>query len=243
MYTYLLSKRTGKSQTLNDAIKTRMIQVADSIVLTGTSHGYGRPLGATYYWGCNGTVARQTMSLQIANLFSPKPGYRAAALDAIGHLFGRNYFCRSFVTGLGLRPPLHPHDRRSIADSITDPWPGYLVGGGWPGAKSWVDIDTNYQTNEIAINWQGALIYALAGFITPTNSGINTLPSNAGTVKNREWVIPANGLTSVTVPAGSYLVYTCQGKLVKNLVSNGATRFVPRKMGLKPGVYLLKWKK
>jgi hypothetical protein len=30
--------------------------------------------------------------------------------------------------------------------------------------------------------------------------------------------------------------------MVKKLVSNDATRFVPRKMGLKPGVYLLKGK-
>jgi endoglucanase len=242
MYTYLLSKRTGKSQSLNDAIKTRMIQVADSIVLTGTGHGYGRPLGTTYYWGCNGTVARQTMSLQIANLISPKADYTATALDAIGHLLGRNFYCRSFVTGLGHNPAMHPHDRRSMADTIADPWPGYLVGGGWPGAKNWVDIDTNYETNEIAINWQGALIYALAGFIAPTNSGISTLPSNVSTVKNRKWVIPTNGLTSVTLPAGSYIVYTCQGRMVKKLVSNDATRFVPRKMGLKPGVYLLKGK-
>jgi endoglucanase len=242
MYTYLLSKRTGKSQSLNDAIKTRMIQVADSIVLTGTGHGYGRPLGTTYYWGCNGTVARQTMSLQIANLISPKADYTATALDAIGHLLGRNFYCRSFVTGLGHNPPMHPHDRRSMADTIADPWPGYLVGGGWPGAKNWVDIDTNYETNEIAINWQGALIYALAGFIAPTNSGISTLPSNVSTVKNRKWVIPTNGLTSVTLPAGSYIVYACQGRMVKKLVSNDATRFVPRKMGLKPGVYLLKGK-
>jgi len=56
--------------------------------------------------------------------------------------------------------PMNPHDRRSGADGIWEPWPGYLVGGGWPGPKDWVDIQDSYQTNEIAINWNAALIYA-----------------------------------------------------------------------------------
>jgi hypothetical protein len=33
---------------------------------------------------------------------------------------------RSFVTGLGVRPPMRPHDRRSGGDHVDDPWPGYL---------------------------------------------------------------------------------------------------------------------
>ena len=69
------------------------------------------------------------------------------------------------MTGLGRNPPLNPHDRRSGADNITPPWPGYLVGGPHPSPKDWVDSQNDYRTNEIAINWNGALIYALAGFL------------------------------------------------------------------------------
>ncbi|AEY66061.1 glycoside hydrolase family 9 protein [Clostridium sp. BNL1100] len=162
MFTYLLSEKSGKNTTLYNTIKNALISVADSIVATADGHGYGRPLGATYYWGCNGTVARQTMILNIANKLSPKSEYVNTSLDALNFLFGRNYYDRSFVTGLGLNPPMYPHDRRSGGDSLTDPWPGYLVGGGWPGAKDWKDNQESYQTNEIAINWNGALIYALA---------------------------------------------------------------------------------
>lgn len=125
---------------------------------------YGRPLAGRYYWGCNGTVARQVLNLQVANKVSPKPEYANAALDAIAHLFGRNYCGRSYVTGLGRQPPMNPHDRRSGADGIAAPWPGYLVGGGH-SATGWHDIQADYETNEIAINWQGALVYALAGFV------------------------------------------------------------------------------
>lgn len=38
-----------------------------------------------------------------------------------------------------------------------------LVGGSHPGAKSWRDEQADFRTNEIAINWNAALIYALAG--------------------------------------------------------------------------------
>jgi endoglucanase len=61
---------------------------------------------------------------------------------------------------------MNPHDRRSGGDSLTNPWPGYLVGGGQK-VTDWVDDQESYQTNEIAINWNGALIYALAGFVDP----------------------------------------------------------------------------
>ncbi len=162
MFTYLLSSRTGKDQSLYNSIKQALISAADTAVSKRNRHGYGRPLGTSYYWGCNGSVARQTMLLQIANKLSPNKDYINTASDAIGHLFGRNYYGRSFVTGLGVNPPNNPHDRRSAANN--GPWPGYLVGGGHT-ARGWVDNQESYETNEIAINWNGALIYALAGFV------------------------------------------------------------------------------
>jgi endoglucanase len=98
-------------------------------------------------------------------LASGKGGYRATCLDALNHVFGRNYYGRSFVTGIGFQPPLHPHDRRSSADKVEDPWPGYLVGGPHPKASDWKDEEGDYRTNEIAINWNAALVYALAAFL------------------------------------------------------------------------------
>jgi endoglucanase len=166
MYTYLLSERSGKNQNLYNTIKNALTSAANSIVSSGNSSGYGRPL-VKYYWCCNGTVARQTMTLMIANQLSPNPAYVNTSLDALGHLLGRNYYGRSYITGVGVNPPMNPHDRRSGGDSINNPWPGYLVGGGQT-ATNWVDLEESYQTNEIAINWNGALIYALASFVDPS---------------------------------------------------------------------------
>lgn len=162
--TYLLSERDSKDPAIRQRLRDDLLQKADSIVKTGKAHGYARPLGARYYWGCNGTVARQVIHLMAAYRLSNNPEYIDTSLAALDHLFGRNYYNRSFITGLGHNPPMHPHDRRSGGDSIRDPWPGYLVGGGHSGVD-WVDIQDSYQTNEIAINWNGALIYALAAFV------------------------------------------------------------------------------
>ena len=163
MFTYILSKRDGKNPDLYAQVKNDLISTADSIVLRAQNDVYGRPL-LRYYWGCNGTIARQVINLQVANMVSPRAEYVETALDAISHLFGRNYYNRSYVTGLGYNPPMFPHDRRSGADDVKAPWPGYVVGGGH-SATGWVDEQESFATNEIAINWQGALIYALAGFI------------------------------------------------------------------------------
>jgi len=165
MFTYVLSQREGRDPSLVERVRRDVIAVADALVTKAKQDVYGRPLATKYYWGCNGTVARQVLNLQVANKVSPNPEYVNAALDAIAHLLGRNYYGRSYVTGLGQKPPMNPHDRRSGADGIQAPWPGYLVGGGHT-ATGWTDTQADYETNEIAINWQGALVYALAGFVS-----------------------------------------------------------------------------
>ena len=152
----------GRDATLVEKVRTSLIAAADQHVAAAAEHGYARPLGTLYYWGCNGTVARQTLVLEAARRLTGDARYRAAEVDALNHLLGRNYYGRSFVTGLGVRPPLHPHDRRSGADDVAEPWPGYLVGGANPKAADWHDVEADYRTNEIAINWNAALIYALA---------------------------------------------------------------------------------
>jgi endoglucanase len=165
MLTYLFSQRRGRDVRIVQQIREALVATADTIVRMRDSHGYARPLGTKYYWGCNGGIANTTILLQSANQLTPKRAYVETALDALGYLFGRNYYGRSFVTGLGDDPPLHPHDRRSMGQPGAHTWPGYLVGGGWPRATDWKDEAARYQVNEIAINWNAPLIYALAGFV------------------------------------------------------------------------------
>jgi endoglucanase len=163
MFTYLFSKREGKREALVEDVRRDLLRTADSIVMVRNRDVYGRCLGDEYRWGCNGGLARMVVTLQMANRASPNPQYVDTALDVVSHLFGRNYYGRSCVTGLGHQPPMNPHDRRSGGDRVKEPWPGYIVGGGHT-ATGWHDVQEDARTNEICINWQAALVYALAGF-------------------------------------------------------------------------------
>lgn len=166
LLTYLFSEREGRDPALVERLRKGVIAAADETVAAAATHGYARPF-PKYYWGCNGTVARQAIGLEAAYRLTGNDAYRNATLDGLNHLFGRNCFGRSFVTGLGGRPPRFPHDRQSAGDAVEAPWPGYLVGGPNPNATDWSDRTEDYRTNEIAINWNGALIYALASQLQP----------------------------------------------------------------------------
>jgi endoglucanase len=181
MYVYLLSKRSGRTAATVTAIQKAATTSADTLVANRNNSGYGRALSGktgAYYWGSNGAVARTCMLLQVANRLAPKTDYLDTCVDQISWIFGRNYYNRSQVTGLGINPPMHPHHRPSQADGIDAPWPGLLVGGGNStstqaagnknGATNWIDDVNDYELNEVAINWNAPLTYALAGFLDPS---------------------------------------------------------------------------
>ncbi len=160
VFTYLLSEREGKTAKVNYQIIQEAISVAGTIANFTNTEIYGRPFDK-YYWGCNGTVARLSSNLYVAYKLTGDVKYKKAGEQIVAHIFGRNFYGRSYVTGLGIDPAMNPHDRRSGSDSIVAPWPGYLVGGGHT-ATDWVDKQESYSHNEIAINWQAALVYSLA---------------------------------------------------------------------------------
>ena len=159
-YTYILSKREGKNAELENKLKAAVIKDANQLADNSLSDPFGRALNQ-YYWGCNGTVCRQALNLHMADILAPNAKYQTAIKRIAGYVLGNNIYGRSFVTGIGVNPPMHPHDRRSGADGIDDPWPGYIVGGGH-SATDWVDEQDDYSRNEIAINWQAGLVYLLS---------------------------------------------------------------------------------
>ena len=177
IFAYLMSDDDAKSASTVDALGALVLGSADAIERSSTEHAFGRGV-ESYYWGSNGVVARSCMNLTVARALSGENRYGQACALQIGHLLGRNHFARSQLTGLGYRPPLNPHHRPSRADSVTRPWPGLLVGGpnasssdnprlvGSAGpAEAWFDNAEDYFTNEVAINWNAALVYATAGLI------------------------------------------------------------------------------
>ncbi len=172
LFTYLFSERDGKDEAIVQAITEGLLASADQLVENAEKHGYGRALGTDYYWGINGVLARTSFNLAAAYRIDRKPEYLETIALGLGHLFGRNPYGRSYVTGVGADPVARPHHRPSSADAAARPWPGLLVGGPhgqtWdgmdsrvPAALTWADDPDDYRHNEVAINWNTALVYAL----------------------------------------------------------------------------------
>jgi endoglucanase len=180
IFTYMDSKRAERNPEIVASIAKRIDSTANALAGQAMTHAYGRSLGGYYEWGVNGMIARTVILFHVAARLARESGadagrsatYLDAATFQLDHLFGRNYFGRSFVTGVGFDPPLYPHHRPSVADGIGPPWPGLLVGGpsrdpdGGNGfARLWYDESEDFTSNEIAINWNAPLTYALAAFL------------------------------------------------------------------------------
>jgi endoglucanase len=165
LFTYLLSKRDGRDPTLLAGLTTSATTVADTLTTTAQTAPFGRAISG-YWWGSNGSVARTAMNLWVAYQLNGATKYLDTIAMQLDHLLGRNFYDRTQVTGLGYHPPEQPHHRPSVADGVTPPWPGLLVGGTNPGATTWKDDSNAYQVNEVAINWVAAFVYATAA-LTP----------------------------------------------------------------------------
>ena len=158
-------------------IRAATRDAAARLIVRNQTSGYGNTLDLTEYgWGSNGTAANQSFLLIMANSFERNPDAVGAALDNLHYLFGRNCHCVSWVTQLGIRPFRHPHHRPSAADGVAEPWPGLLSGGpnrhpaddvaralpSGPPMRMWIDHEGAYSMNEVAINWNAPLVFALA---------------------------------------------------------------------------------
>ena len=98
-----------------------------------------------------------------------KPAYRSFAERQIKYILGDNPRAGSYLIGFGANPPQNPHHRTahgSWANSIDTPnytrhvLHGAMVGG--PGSDdSYQDVRTDYTRNEVACDYDAALVGAL----------------------------------------------------------------------------------
>jgi hypothetical protein len=120
------------------------------------------------------------------------------------------------------------------------PWPGYLVGGPHSGnlretngdpiapanascasaAVCYFDYYADYARNEIAINWNGSMIYALSGFVSAASPPTSIAGRNAAMpavspqkAKATRMIQVRNGRSSIAIPPGAK-VYSLDGRLV-----------------------------
>jgi endoglucanase len=179
LWTYALSDRKDANQSVQKEIRERSVAVANKIAQRTAENPYHVSLTAKdYVWGSNGVAASYGVQLLVANAFARDRRLVDAALDDLHYLLGRNTFSLSWVTQVGENPYRHPHHRPSGADNNPEPWPGMLSGGpnagrqdavlrilppNLPPARVYADEQASYASNEIAINWQAALVFLVAG--------------------------------------------------------------------------------
>lgn len=178
VFSYAAAQSNERDPAVLTSVNAAIVDAANTLARQATAHAYGRALAtADYNWGSNGSVARSAMNLWAAYRIMSDPHYLDTITQQLDYLLGRNPFGRSFVTGVGFAPPLRPHHRPSSGDQVPAPWPGLLVGGPYknpqdalasaelPPGKSWFDVADDFYVNEVAINWNAALLYAAAGFV------------------------------------------------------------------------------
>ncbi|HLT45528.1 MAG TPA: glycoside hydrolase family 9 protein, partial [Luteimonas sp.] len=118
-----------------------------------------------FVWGSSAQALNQAMMLVHGHRLDGSRGYLDAAQSQLDYVLGRNPLGVSFVTGHGLRTPMHIHHRPSQADGVDAPVPGLLSGGPNPRqqdagdcrpvtypsklpALSWIDHGCSYASNE-----------------------------------------------------------------------------------------------
>lgn len=161
-------------------ITTKLDSLAKSIENKGVGSAYGVAItSGDFNWGSNSGILNQAwVLLEAYQLDNSKTAYLNTAQSLLDYVLGRNPTDYSFVTGFGKKTPQDIHHRPSGADGIPGAIPGFLVGGAnanqedknncskpYPSnlpAKSYLDHQCSYASNEIAINWNAPLVYVSA---------------------------------------------------------------------------------
>lgn len=122
-------------------------------------------------------------------------GFNTKGSFIMDYCLGTNPETRSYVTGWGRNPPIHPHHRANepVKGGAVKGIEGALVGG--PTDDVYADNIDNFQETEIAIDYNASFILGLAGqiFIKGGGKPKNRAPS----------VAIASPLSGVSVPQGA----------------------------------------
>lgn len=154
-------------------LKDEFMALADKLTLASQTSAYGVSI-QEFEWGSNSSVANEGVIKLFAYKMTGDTKYLNSSLSDLDFILGRNATGYCFVTGFGVNQVMNIHHRPSAADGILEPVPGFLVGG--PNlavlddcgadierspfsAKSYVDLECSYSTNEIAINWNAPMVY------------------------------------------------------------------------------------
>lgn len=161
-----------------EKIKQAYIAAADHILTLINQDRYRNSLAADeHVWASAKSMAAKGNLLLMANEMSPNKEYVNGALDQLHNVLGRSATGYSYVTGIGSKSPQNPHHRIHASTGVLIP--GLLVGGPnssggdpeidkiksqVPPAKSYLDVQESYSSNEYAIDYNAPLVLLLSYF-------------------------------------------------------------------------------
>jgi endoglucanase len=188
-YYALILPASALPEPEKDAVKKAIMEEADRQIANLEKCPCRQPL-STFAWGSNSDILDLGMIFAQAYQLSKDNKYLDAAIETTDYIFGKNATAYSFVTGFGSKPVMNPHHRLSAADGIEGPIPGWVAGGpnrfvqdarsdrnkggivytSTEPAKAFMDLEGSWASNEIAINWNGPLVY-MTGFLEMVSAG------------------------------------------------------------------------
>jgi endoglucanase len=167
---------SGKNKVL---IETWMKKYAQRLIKLQKENFYGVAVeNNKLVWGSNSEILTSALNLLLISKALNQKEYRESAIKMLNYVLGQNPLNRSYVTGYGSSAPKQPHYRPSMSGKHPLP-PGMLVGGPYseedyagdtviaglsdkPPFLRYEDNKESWTTNEIAINWNAALLSVLS---------------------------------------------------------------------------------
>ncbi|MFP4416767.1 MAG: glycoside hydrolase family 9 protein [Chitinispirillaceae bacterium] len=184
-YYSLLTTDNNLEKQLKDTVLNRVLSAAEAHLQTLQNSPYRIPYEC-FFWGSNASFLNTAILFSYAHTLTGDPKYYDAILETVDYVLGKNATGYCFVTGFGNRYPRAIHHRQCGADSIDEPIPGFVVGGpnkikqddkqkvSWGAeyphrepARSFVDDQKSYASNETALNWTAPLVHIM-GYLVAT---------------------------------------------------------------------------
>jgi endoglucanase len=177
----LLSVNNALSADKIAVLKHNVLVYADTLLKVQDQNGYYPLIEGDYPWGSNGLILNNMLLMGVAYNISGDANYLNSMRMSMDYILGRNTLNKSFVSGYGKYPMLHPHHRFWANDPVNGypaPPPGAVSGGPnfnpddpaannanlWniPPSKRYLDDIQSFTTNEVAINWNAPLVWVAA---------------------------------------------------------------------------------
>ena len=178
----LLLSHTKLPDELRSTLQKKLQNTANLLLEKQSAIPYRIPVDE-FVWGSNSDILNAAMILAYAYQLWGEQKYLGGIIETTDYIFGKNATGYSFITGFGCKQIMNPHNRISSADGIEKPLPGLVAGGPnqnrnddkakvpygvvYPDkhpAKSYVDRQASYASNENAINWNAPAVFIL-GFL------------------------------------------------------------------------------